>query len=230
MRETREGPAKIRGVSSRESIGRENTLFHHRIPSPNPWLVAGRLVRATLLGGILVFGASAAHATVIYTYTGNTFTDFLGSPNPYTTSDYVHGYFTVATALAPSLTNADISAQVTSFVFHDFADEHLPIDSSVLPAGFFISPWVSTDAGGKLIYWGINVTNGIYTHYITTYSAPGVSQDYNLDLGDLNAQAGPIAWNSDSPGTWSIVPEPSALVLVSGGLLGLMLAGSSRRR
>ncbi|CAG0955123.1 hypothetical protein MYXO_00438 [Myxococcaceae bacterium] len=193
-------------------------------PRPRFRLV-GRL-RWGLMALLLAVVAPSAEGVTIYTYTGNTFTVFSPAPNPYTTSDYVHGSFTTAAPLAPNLDDADVTGLVLSFVFHDFADDHLPIVSG-LPAGFFLTPTISTDGSGNITEWVVGITNGLGTHFIVTTSNNGYSADF--DFGDLNAQAGPYAYNSGSPGTWSITPEPSALLLVSGGLVGLTLAGNRRR-
>lgn len=185
---------------------------------------------AVALVAAFIVAAPRAHAITMYTYTGNPFTDFnpLGPPNPYTTSDYVHGYFTTAAPLAASLSEYDITGVVLSWAFNDFADDHLPITSGP-PAGFYLTDTnVSTDGGGNIIQWKIGVTNGtLPAHYISTYATNGFATD--IDNGDLNAQAGPTAWNVNTPGTWTITPEPSALLLVGAGLAGLAVAGTPQR-
>jgi len=182
---------------------------------------------AALLAAVTV-AAPRADAITIYTYTGNPFTDFWGSPNPYTTSDYVHGYFTTAAPLAASLTDYDITGVVLSWVFHDFADNHLPITSGP-PAGFILTDTqVSTDGSGNIVEWKIGVTNGtLPVHYISTYNTLGVTTD--IDDGSLFGAAMYGAWNINSPGTWTMTPEPSALVLLGAGIVGLAIAGTPRR-
>ena len=207
---------------------KENILTISTLGSPGITCVRGAALRALTLACAIFAGAPAANATV-YTYTGNPFTNFTGVANPYTPSDYVHGSFTTASPLAADLDQVEITALVTSFLFHDFDDEHLPIDSSILPAGFFLAPVVTTDGNGDIVYWSINVTDGVFTHYITTFSSPGMSQDVNFDVGDLNAQAGPKAWNNSAPGIWAVTPEPSALLLCTGGCIGLAVRGTRRR-
>lgn len=207
------------------STAKENTLTISRLASPAIVRVRGAALRALTLGCALLLATSAAHATV-YTYVGNPFTTFA---SPYAAGDYVHGSFSTAAPLGPDLDQFEITGLVTSFLFHDFADNHLPIDSSILPAGFYLVPVVSTDGNGDIIYWNISVTDGLFTHYITTYSAPGSSQDVNFDVGDLDAHTGPIAWNSSSPGIWTVTPEPSALLMCTGGCIGLAVRGTRRR-
>jgi len=179
----------------------------------------------------LVFGAPTARANVIYEYTGKLFDTFVGANNPYTTSDYVHGTFTVANALAPNLVQADLSGQILSFVFNDFADNHAPI-TSVFPGRFYLTPMISTDAAGDISFWRLGVSDGLLTHFISSFSVNGLSADFNLDLGLVNAQNDAAAWNLGTPGTWSsssasAVPEPSGLALLC---TGIVVVGASLRR
>lgn len=178
----------------------------------------------------LILGAPTARADVIYQYTGNFFNTFSGASNPYTTGDYVHGSFSVASALAPNLVGADLSGAILSFVFNDFADEHAAITSAP-PGGFYLAPQISTDAAGNITYWRLAFSDGHQTHFISTFSIEGMSGDFNLDVGNANAQNGPAAWNIGSPGTWSssasTVPEPSGLVLLC---TGIAVVGASFRR
>jgi len=178
----------------------------------------------------LVLGAPTARANVIYEYTGQLFNVFVGASNPYTANDYVHGTFTVASALAPNLVDADLSGTILSFVFNDFADDHAPI-SSAPPGGFYLTPTVSTDAAGNIIFWRLGFSDGLLTHFISSFSVYGLSADVNLDVGSANAQHGATAWNFGTPGTWSssasAVPEPSGLVLLC---TGVVVVGASLRR
>jgi len=178
----------------------------------------------------LVFGAPTARANVIYEYTGQLFNTFVGASNPYTASDSVHGTFTVASALAPNLVEADLSGQILSFVFNDFADNHAPI-TSVFPGGFYLTPTISTDAAGDITFWRLGFSDGLLTHFISSFSINGLSADINLDVGSANAHHGGTAWNLGTPGTWSssasAVPEPSGLVLLC---TGIVVVGASLRR
>lgn len=178
----------------------------------------------------LVFGAPTARANVIYEYTGQLFNTFVGDSNPYTANDYVHGTFTVASALAPNLVEADISGQILSFVFNDFADNHAPI-TSVFPGGFYLTPMVSTDAAGDISFWRLGFSDGLLTHFISSFSIDGLSADFNLDAGNASAQNGAAAWTLGTPGTWtssaSAVPEPSGLILLC---TGIVVVGASLRR
>jgi len=205
-------------------------LRHDQARPDRPRRSVRSLSFAAALVAAFTVAAPGARAITIYTYTGNPFTNFspVGPPNPYTTSDYVHGYLTTAAPLAASLSAYDITAVVLSWEFNDFADNHLPITSGP-PAGFYLTDTnVSTDGSGNIVEWKIGVTNGtLPVHYISTFATSGYAAD--IDSGDLNAQVGPMAWNVNSPGTWTITPEPSALLLLGSGILGLAIAGTPRR-
>lgn len=202
-------------------------MRHDPAESDRPRRCARSLSLAAALAATLLFAAPPAPAITIYTYTGNPFTDFSPGTNPYTTSDYVHGWFTTAAPLAANLSAYDITGVVLSWEFNDFADDHLPITSGP-PASFYLTDTnVSTDGSGNITTWKIGVTDGYQTHYISTFATNGFASD--LDNGALNAQAGPLAWNINSPGIWTITPEPSALLLLGSGILGLAIAGTPRR-
>jgi len=176
----------------------------------------------------LAFGAPTARANVIYEYTGEKFTTFI---SPYTANDYVHGTFTVASALAPNLVDVDISAQILSFAFNDFADNHLEINSEA-SGGYWLTPTISTDASGDISFWSLGFRNGLLTHFISSFNVGGWGADVNagLDVGNVNPYS-VVAWNLGAPGTWSssasAVPEPSGLVLLC---TGVVVVGASLRR
>ena len=180
----------------------------------------------------LVFGAPTARANVIYEYTGQLFNTFVGASNPYTASDSVHGTFTVASALAPNLVEADLSGQILSFVFNDFAESHAPITSEFL-GEYYFKPQISTDAAGGITFWSLGFADRLLTHVISSSHTNRWSGDLKLVVGPSNVSAydGAARWNFGAPGTWSsrasAVPEPSGLVLLC---TGIVVVGASLRR
>lgn len=163
------------------------------------------VVALTAFAALLCTPALAGSVT--YTYTGNPYTSSfgdLGCPPDCALS----GSFTVSSRLGDNFNGAVTPA---SFYFSD--------------GGFFVSPLnaifsqfdVVTNASGAIIQWNIQL-NQAYDVYLSTYNfGGGNSQDMSYYVG---AQAS----NFGDPGTWSesgATPEPSSLLLLATGLLGL---------
>ena len=173
-------------------------------------------------------------ADTVYTYTGNQFNEFESSISgnlpyptslsPYTTSDFVSGSFTVATALGDGLTGATITPESYSF-----SDGVQSINSGT-PDDFRV--W--TNASGDITQWSIVL---IFDTSISSYSVIetayryqyGNDANYAIDAGVLYPDSSVVydAYNGSDPGTWTesttdtaTTPEPSSLVLLGTGLVG----------
>ena len=177
-----------------------------------------RQVFVSALVTVLFAGQASAIAT--YTYTGNNFTDIVDSDPPagtYTTAMSVTGSFTVAAVLAPNLANQDITLSILSFSFSDGRQTFT--DTTALPEKLFL---VSTDAVGSITDWLIVLRTSTVFPFdeVTTHTvAVGVA-----DTGFISVSIvlpGDSGGNSNDPGTWTLVPEPSTVLLLVSGLAAL---------
>ena len=171
-----------------------------------------------------------------YTYTGNNFN--LGShagvsdlplpQGPFTSSDFVSGYFKVAAPLAPNLSQS--SPTVLAF---DFTNG---VSSGVLGTTVYgVTVW--TDGSGNITYWQLGFGNSSGTmssnNYLQMYSDGHIGAIQE----DQGAAGGYKAYVMNDPGTWTEaitssdpppVPEPSTLLMLGTGVFGL--AGTFRKR
>jgi hypothetical protein len=160
---------------------------------------------------VLLAGAYAGSALADsqYTYTGNPFTDSVGDTCP--TTCFISGSFTLSTAIGPDNTVYSITPESWSFTDGTFTIN--PSNSSL-----FVGNEFSTNGSGDIDQWNFHVI-GFFGFTTFTSISQGPS------MGDYTFAADPFsyAYNSN-PGTWAVstVPEPSELLLVCLGLIGLI--------
>ena len=187
--------------------------------------------------GFFLMLAVPAFADTTYTYTGNPFDSFSGN---YSCGSEcaISGSFTVGNPLAsnPSLAVLEgensilatgfpvSSSQVESFSFTD-GNTTFDQNNSYFPNSAIL---IGTDSNGMINDWTVFLQFGPYTNYLYTTNTPGRDISSN-QVGYYPYTTLGTAFNNDSPGTWSVTdtPEPSSLLMLSSGLIGL---GFIRRR
>jgi hypothetical protein len=198
-----------------------------------------RFAHAFLFFACLIYATCATSASTTYRYEGKNFTFISFSDPPvgdYTDEMSVSGSFTVSDSLEP-MPLTDISADVLSFTFFD-GRRPLTKDS----ATNFFQFYISISSEGEIDQWWIGMGSDfptspgeqlhqIYTAFDTVSDTPAVFDQGQIaecvsdpDCLRLPGDQGSVI---GSPGTWSVVPVPSAYLLY-GSALGLL--GIVRRR
>lgn len=149
--------------------------------------------------------AGAAKADEVYTYTGAPFTTFSGLSCPSVCS--MSGSFTLASAIGPNQTVLNITP--LSFSFTDGATTFNSSNSLFQDLGF------ATDSTGNISLWLFGTFGNGGLSLISANLGPGAA-------GDSSVNGNNFATNTVA-GTWTAVatPEPSTLLLLAAGLVGL---------
>jgi hypothetical protein len=186
---------------------------------------AARWFAASLAISLLVLGLGApAQADETYTYTGNPFTTFSGTAacSPVCS---LSGSFTISSALGDNFAPAFLTLE--SFSFTDGGFTFTPTNTAAGIQGIK----VGTNSTGQINVWEIDLATasvgGIYKGIYGTIQTGFIfDESYVYDQNTSSYLA--LASNSDNPGTWTAssstasVPEPSGLILLGMGLLGVV--------
>ena len=182
----------------------------------------------------LVLSVPGLHADVIYTYTGNLFTNAI---SPFTHSDSVSGTITLSNPLpANDSTLTDYTSDVVAVDLTDGVDTINTLNNFPNATEYYFAT-----SNGAITQWAVEVYNatqtvGIGTVKVAPYTPP---DDYYEDFGERCGSAcngdnySTIGYNNSDAGTWTeqvvtdAVPEPAAAPVL--GVL-LATAGVYRRK
>ena len=183
---------------------------------------------ATLFLCVLTLASTGVVRADTYSYTGSA----LGpdSPNAFDPSfTNVSGFFTVVGALPNNLTLFDITSLVTNF---SFSDGVATISTADVPSESFVA---STSNTGAIINWEVDLQTASDT-ILSCHDVPQVLLK-NCEpgtgfggTGDEVLHPGSVGLVVPGSGTWMVTPEPSSVVLLCTGLLGLMGMGLYKKR
>jgi len=186
--------------------------------------------------------SAGAQAAVIYSYSGPNFTNFQNNNPPAGAFDNtmnVTGSFTLASPLAGNLANQDISGLLEAFSFSHDRGAVTNLNGGIVD---FL---ISTDAGGNITGWDIDVrsdwtlgSNTVGSQRFNVQTCSGCAGGGNpRDIGQLSEviQLDPRLVNVDSglvlagDRIWRAerIPAPMALAMFCVGIASL--AGFTRR-
>lgn len=193
-------------MSAQKIGGHEPNQFLDRISKS-----LGTIGAVTVL---LFAGSGIAAADVMYNFVGAPFNTFTNTTCPPTCE--LTGSFTVATALPPNLVVDQGSFTPISFSFTDGLSTVTNLTATI--SGFS----VGTDASGKIVTWDI-FADDAFSQMFAFSDPPNLTQEGN------NAQTyQAYFFGHTSGGSWTVVPEPSTLLMLGSSVFGL--AGGLRRK
>jgi uncharacterized repeat protein (TIGR03803 family) len=164
----------------------------------------------------LTLCAATAATGTTYTYQGNHFTS---AQSPYTTSDYITGYFVTATALTGGLDAVEITSDVSTFWFTDGVNTLTPSNSNPSETRFV----VSTDTRGNISSWDVTlITNVAVPNDDAIFTCSGIVSYFNScpNFPEDNSyeENGQIsAYNESDQGLWSTFNSLLSFDGVNGG-------------
>jgi hypothetical protein len=174
--------------------------------------------KSTILFSFLILTLPAMASPVTYTYSGN---DFEVVTGPYSTSDSISGFFSVASALPDNLAFTPDDVTLTSYSFTDGVQTFSSISP---PTNVFFE--IGTDASGNINKWDITLGSSSPDNSLSTFS---LGSDSGQNGGSLGEELG-------SPGTWTMsgstssVPEPQNVALLGVGLAAIGVFRQRLRR
>jgi hypothetical protein len=186
--------------------------------------------RSTLVVGLLLaFSAVPAQATVIYTYTGQSFTSTFGTVDA---TDSVSATLSLDEALAADITSATDISSLAGFALTLSAGPSIIANTSANV--HYMRSEVTTDALGRIAEWRFDLSwspTPVEHSSIFTRHWPGYNADLVIDSRVIGGARGDYdGYGSVGPkGFWisTTVPEPSIIALFALGLVGI---GFARRR
>ncbi len=170
-----------------------------------------------------------AAADIVYTYTGNTYSEINDNTPPngtFTTAMSVSGSFTVTSALAANLMNQQIIPNSFSFSNGRATITNIP---SLSDETF----QVSTDSSGDIVNWYISLLSPLAISPLVGIESFNTSE-FVLDQGSFASGGSSDSGRSRTPGTWTsnsiATPEPASLMLLTLAITMLVIRKLRARR
>jgi hypothetical protein len=174
--------------------------------------------------------AAPAKADSVESYTGNTYTNV--SSSGYTTASFITATLTFQNPLPA---NASLAYGYGGIGTPTATDPLLAFSISDGAATFNLSNGLNiflvTGNQGQIVSWFVGACGAPCSSALnidTQFGLPAPFVTLGADGSTQGSYGTALAYNTDDPGTWTKVPEPSGLLMLGAGILGL--AGFSLKR
>jgi hypothetical protein len=170
--------------------------------------------------------AAPAKADSVESYTGNTYTTVPVSSSGYTTANLITATLTFQNTLPADASLAYGYGGIGTATATD------PLEAFVMSDGtatFNLSNalniFLVTGSEGQIVSWFVGTCGAPCSAGInidTQFGLPAPFSTLGLDGSTQGSNGTLLAYNYADPGTWTTVPEPSSLLMLVVGILGLV--------
>jgi hypothetical protein len=174
--------------------------------------------------------AAPAKADSVESYTGNTYTNVSVPSSGYTTASFITATLTFQNPLPA---NASLAYGYGGLGRPTATDPLLAFSISDGSQTFSLSNGLNiflvTGSQGQIVSWFVGACGAPCSSALSIYTQFGVPAPFDAFDGSVQGSSGAVlAYNTDDPGKWTSVPEPSSLLMLGAGILGL--AGLSLKK
>jgi hypothetical protein len=182
-------------------------------------------------GVLAMLFAAPAKADSVESYTGNTYTNVPVPSSGYTTASSITATLTFQNPLPA---NASLAYGYGGLGTPTATDPLLAFSisdgSQTLNLSNGINIFLVTGSQGQIVSWFVGACGAPCSSALNIDTQFGLGSPFATLGRDGSTQgySNPLAYNTDDPGKWTSVPEPSSILMLGAGILGL--AGFSLKR
>ncbi len=183
-------------------------------------------------GVLAMLFAAPAKADSVESYTGNAYTNVSVPSSGYTTASFITATLTFQNPLPADaslaygyggLGTATATDPLLAFSISD--------GSQTFNLSNGINIFLVTGSQGQIVSWFVGACGAPCSSALnidTQFGLPAPFGTGGIDGSTRGSSGTVLAYNTDDPGKWTSVPEPSSLLMLGAGILGL--ASFSRRK
>lgn len=170
--------------------------------------------------------AAPAKADSVETYNGNTYTTVAVPSSGYTTSNFITATLTFENPLPADASLAYGYGGLGTATATD------PLEGFVISDGLAtlnlsdgLNIFLVTGSEGQIVSWFVGACAAPCSSALnidTQFGLPTPLATLGADGSTQGSYGTPLAYNTGDPGTWTSVPEPSSLLMLGFGILGLV--------